>query len=443
MTHDPLSAYDLVHDEIAQRRETGYDVDGAAQLLAAADPDDADALSTLYLEVCRAPRTAGWAYHEPDTLSEIIDVLPAAAMARPPHDLSESALADRVRGGWLGRIAGCNLGKPVEDGDHWTAAHLKDYLVRAGAYPLRDYIPVLDPMPAEFVMRENWPRTTRGNVQGSDRDDDIDFSILALHLLERHGSGLAPHHVASAWLRLLPFLQVFTAERAAYRNLIQGVPLADVARTRNPYREWIGAQIRADAFGWVNPGNPRAAAILAYQDASLSHVGNGIYGEMWAAALVATAFTAEGPRDALLTSLSHIPPDTRLAEALRDVLRLHSDGNTWEHALGHIQERCGHYGWVHTVNNAAAVAAGLLWGDGDYTETVGLTVQAGWDTDSNGATAGSVAGVLLGAEALPDHFIAPLEDRTRSALFGFDHARISELAARTTRLAANGLSPRA
>jgi hypothetical protein len=45
-----------------------------------------------------------------------------------------------------------------------------------------------------------------------------------------------------------------------------------------------------------------------------------------------------------------------------------------------------------------------------------------------------VAGVLLGAAALPAHFVEPLQDRTRSALFGFDHARISDLVARTVRL---------
>jgi ADP-ribosylglycohydrolase len=59
---------------------------------------------------------------------------------------------------------------------------------------------------------------------------------------------------------------------------------------------------------------------------------------------------------------------------------------------------------LHTVNNAAVTAAGLLWGNDDYTTTVGLTVQGGWDTDSDGATAGSVAGTVLGAAALPAPF---------------------------------------
>jgi hypothetical protein len=35
---------------------------------------------------------------------------------------------------------------------------------------------------------------------------------------------------------------------------------------------------------------------------------------------------------------------------------------------------CGTAGWVHTINNSALVAAGLLWGEGDYAATVGLTV---------------------------------------------------------------------
>ena len=103
-----------------------------------------------------------------------------------------------------------------------------------------------------------------------------------------------------------------------------------------------------------------------------------------------------------------------------------------------IQATYGHYSWIHTLSNAAVAMAGLLWGDGDYARTVGLTVMGGWDTDSNAATTGSVAGLLLGTSALPARFIDPLHDRTRSALFGYDNSAISELAARTARLALGG-----
>jgi hypothetical protein len=109
-----------------------------------------------------------------------------------------------------------------------------------------------------------------------------------------------------------------------------------------------------------------------------------------------------------------------------------------EAAVDTIRARFGQYSWVHSINNACLITAGLLWGDGDFTATVGLTVQGGWDTDSNGATAGSVIGTVLGADQLPSHFIEPLQDRTRSAVFGYDNSRISELARRTTALAQRG-----
>lgn len=433
--HDAVDMSDLFWHEVAQRRESGYRVDAVVARAEGVDFADRAAAGALLDALSDVPRASDWAYEEPNDLDEVVAVLPAPSSA---GSLPVAAVEDRIHAGWLGRIAGCNLGKPVELGTHWTSAHLKRYLELAGAYPLLDYIPALDPMPAGFELRPDCLGCTRGNVDGSARDDDIDYSILGLHLLEQHGARLHPAHVARAWLQLLPFQQVFTAERVAYRNLVGGLAPAEAARYRNPYREWIGAQIRGDVFGWVHPGAPRAAALLAYQDASLSHTENGVYGEMWTAALVASAFTAGTARAALESSLEHVPPRSRLTEVLRDLLDQHAAGRTWDEALASIQAAYGHYNWVHTLNNAALVTAGLLWGEGDYARTVGLTVQGGWDTDSNGATAGSVAGVLLGTAGLPVRFVEPLHDRTRSALFGFDHSRISDLAARTARLALQG-----
>lgn len=67
----------------------------------------------------------------------------------------------------------------------------------AGAYPLRDYIPALDTMPAGFEFTPHWPQTTRGNIHGSARDDDIDYTILNL-LLEERGPALTTEAVGEA-----------------------------------------------------------------------------------------------------------------------------------------------------------------------------------------------------------------------------------------------------
>ena len=440
--HDPLNLFDLVHDELRQRAESGYVVDEAADRLAGVADDDRAGLESVYRELGQGQRRRDWGYHEPDTLREILDAMPAATYPTTVSGapvLGSDQLSDRVLGGWLGRIAGCNLGKPVENGDLWPPELIRSYLEQAGAYPLRDYIPASDPPAEGYPLRECWRETTRGRIHGSARDDDIDYSILALSLLERRGLDLSIADVAEAMLANLPYLRVFTAERAAIVNLLREVPVESVGQTRNPYREWIGALIRADVYGWAFPGRPDLAVRLAFIDASLTHRANGIYGAIWAAALVSLACVARSVRAAFTASLAWVPERSRLAEALRWVQAEHAAGRTWEETLDAIRHRYGHYSWVHTVNNACLIAAGLLWGEQDFATTVGLTVQGGWDTDSNAATAGSVTGTVLGARTLPPHFIEPLQDRTRSAVFGYDNSRISTLAERTTRLACSGV----
>ena len=135
----------------------------------------------------------------------------------------------------------------------------------------------------------------------------------------------------------------------------------------------------------------------------------------------------------LLEGLQYIPPGSRLAHAVSFVIDLHRREKVFEAAVDQIYRRFGHYHWVHTINNAALVAAALLYGKGDFETTICSVVMGGWDTDSNGATAGSVLGTLLGARRLPGKWIDPLNDRIRSSLKGFDNSAVSSLAQRTVR----------
>ncbi|NBE52710.1 ADP-ribosylglycohydrolase family protein [Streptomyces boluensis] len=347
----------------------------------------------------------------------------------------DGVLVDRIHGGWLGRIAGNMLGKPVEQGETWTRPRIDRYLRRADALPLTDYLPEpADPGDAAD-LRPEWRDCVRGRIDGSCRDDDIDYTILGLDLLTGHGFGFSTEQVGELWLRRLPYRQTFTAERVAYRNLVDGLRPPLTATRDNPYQEWIGALIRADIFGLTRPGMPRRAAALAHKDAVLSHTGNGVYGAMWAAALVSAAFTAPDPRAALGEALAVIPASCRLARSVRRVLALHAADVPWSDTLDLVERETAGLSWIHSVPNAAVITAGLLYGDDDFTRTVALTVRAGLDTDSNGATAGAVAGVRCGAAALPPQWVTPLRDRVRSAVFGRDGARISELAEETVVLA--------
>ncbi|WP_245769180.1 ADP-ribosylglycohydrolase family protein [Streptomyces indicus] len=327
------------------------------------------------------------------------------------------------------------LGKPVERGDYWTRARIDRYLRRYDALPLTGYLPEPVGAEAEFELRPEWRACVRGRVRGSCRDDDIDYAILGLELLETYGFDFTTEQVGALWLLRLPYLQTFTAERAAYRNLANGLKPPLTATYDNPYQEWIGALIRADIHAWTHPGQPRRAAASARRDAVLSHTGNGVYGEMWAAALISAAFTASSVREALDVSLTVFPASSRLARTVRRVMGLHASGLDWSATLDAVDTELSGLGWIHTLPNAAVLTAGLLYGEGDFTSTIALTVRGGLDTDSNGATAGSFAGVLCGACAIPPSWVEPLEDRVSSAVFGWDGTAITELAARTLALA--------
>ncbi|WP_020666016.1 ADP-ribosylglycohydrolase family protein [Amycolatopsis nigrescens] len=363
---------------------------------------------------------------------------PAGWTEPPPLPVpAEEALLDRLHGAWLGRAAGCLLGKPVEK---IPRAGIEEIARATGNWPIRGYFTEAG-LPAEVAARWPWNRRSRPtslaeNIDGMPEDDDLNFAMLALELVERHGGELSTEQVAESWLTELPAGRVFTAERAAYRNLLEAVPPALAAVVRNPFREWIGALIRADVYGWVRPGDPHAAARLAYVDARLSHRRNGVYGAMFVAAMSAAAVTGTNVHAVVHCGLSVVPPDSALAEAVRFGADLGGSGLPLEAALDELHAVYGALHWVHVLNNAALIAYALVSAEGEFGAAVAAAVAAGWDTDSAGATVGAVCGALAGAAGLPEQWTKPLRNRIASSLPGFDRVAIDELARRTLAVAA-------
>ncbi|MFG2140601.1 ADP-ribosylglycohydrolase family protein [Streptomyces sp. NPDC048650] len=354
-----------------------------------------------------------------------------------------ASLAARLEAAWLGRAAGCLLGKPVEklplDGVRALAR-------ATGNWPLDSWFTATGLHPS-VAARYPWNHRSRTtslaeNICQMPEDDDLNYPLLGLLLLERHGHGFTTSDVARLWLDELPAGRTFTAERIAYRNLLDGIEPPATARYRNPFREWIGAQIRADVYGWTHPGDPAAAAAEAWRDATLSHTANGVYGAMFAAAALAAA--AGGGTDvhgALRAGLGVIPGRSRLARAVRFGIaasRAEPTGTAdgFSVVVDRLHHRYGHHHWVHAVPNAALLAAALTHADGDFTGSICRAVSGGWDTDSNGATAGSLAGLLAGRPAaLPERWTAPLRNRLATSIGRLDGIGFDALARRTAALA--------
>ncbi|MET7682277.1 ADP-ribosylglycohydrolase family protein [Streptomyces sp. NPDC005423] len=403
----------------------------------------------------RAPERAGASEEPPsrylrllaeDLLDELAD-LPSTLAESEPTDLARiRALCPewpaprsaptpsraRFEAAWTGRAVGCLLGKPVEK---LPLAAIRRLARSTGNWPLHTYFTARG-VPGELLTAHPWNRRSAAtslaeNIDGMPEDDDLNYPVLNLLLLRRHGRGFSTEEVARLWLDELPAGRTFTAERVAYRNLLTGLEPPRTARHRNPFREWIGALIRADVHGWTNPGDPAAAAEQAHRDATLTHTANGVYAAMFTAAVIAAAATGTADvHTCLRTGLTVVPPASRLARALHDALRLAREHRDFDDVVDqlHATYDTTHH-WVHAIPNTALTAAALAHADGDFTGSVCRAVSGGWDTDSNGATAGSVAALLAGTPAaLPARWTAPLKNRLATSVGDFDGTGFDALA---------------
>ena len=426
--------------ELTQSLEEGKDIGAYEELFrAVAKLPNGDAKTKiadiLFEIVLNAPVRDGYGYNEPSDLETIKLLRPDTA--KPARAPEADKLYDKIYGAWVGRTCGCLLGKPIEG---IRTNELVPLLKLTGNYPMTRYIrdaELTDEICSKFNYRlkgKCYPDT----INCAPVDDDTNYTVLASVLIDRYGIDFTPWDVSRVWLDYQPKNAYCTAERVAFRNFVMGYNPPESAIYKNPYREWIGAQIRGDYFGYINPGNPELAAEMAWRDASISHIKNGIYGEMFAAAMIAEAAVCDDIREIIESGLGQIPATSRLTEDVKSVLAMYDDGKSVEDCFAFIHEKWNEYtdhGWCHTISNAMIVAAALIYGGGDYTRSIGLAVQTGFDTDCNGATVGSVLGMRNGFAALPSEWYEPIGDKLATSIFGVGTVKLSDMAKKTLAVA--------
>ena len=448
--------YALLREEMVQRRDEGAVL--PAELRSRLDALDpvADAWNesvvwSLYDELAAIPADHVLEACEPDELGAIRRLRPHG-----PRDLhwapSEAELVDRLHGAITGRATGCALGKPVEvvgsgvaEGRLTGRRDIKRHLIALSDWPLRDYFSSAD---AGDRIQLRCPQSMREEVSFMEADDDIHYTLAGLAIVEEHGPEFTWEHVADWWASHIPVSDICTAELQAFNNWTsrtarawfepgaRSVATPEFCRThRNPYREWIGAQIRADGWAWVCAGKPELAAEFAYRDACWTHTRNGIYGEMFFAAIQAAAFVEHDARTLVDIGLSEIPADCRLARTIRSSLDICARADDWESAMGEIESLTNAMSppvmnAIHTINNAALCVMALVFGRMDSVDAVTTAVMSGLDTDCNGATVGSIVGAAAGRTALRSDLAGRLNDTVRPNLVGFPEVSMRDIALR-------------
>lgn len=438
--HNIKPQYQNIHDwefyaanlaiEYKQSTEEGLDIENYKDVFDAvaklSRTEIKKKLGDVLFEVISSSKTKdGYRYLEPSDIEQIKGLRKRSDKV---YVLDESRLKDKIHGAWTGRICGCMLGKTVEG---IRTDELIPFLKQTDNYPLNRYIYKsdlssvdLDKYNFNFVSREY-----ADQIDGMPVDDDTNYVVLAQELIEGYGGEFTPCDVAAVWQKYQCKEAYCTAERVAYRNFINGYAPPQSAIYKNPYREWIGAQIRGDYFGYINPGHPERAAEMAWRDACISHVKNGIYGEMFIAAMIAVAASTDVIKDIILGGLQQIPHTSRLYENINDVLNAFESGLSQRQCFAMIHDRYDEFSshdWCHVIPNAMIVAASLLYGNGDFGKSICMSVQTGFDTDCNAATVGSILGMAKGIKDIPDYWQKPINNKLHTSIFSVGTVKITD-----------------
>ncbi len=447
------SGVKLLKSEIAQTEYEGFIVpqELKEEINSLSDTYDANnevEINRLTEKLKNLPKDPNFKYAQPNDLEGIRKERPDG-----PRQLkmafSDAELLDKLHGAWTGRASGCALGKPVEGLGMGGVKELglngrkaiKYYLKNRSHWPL-DYF--FSGKEASDKIRLSCEKSWRENIAYMEPDDDIHYSIIGLKVLEEAGPGFTWEDVARTWNSSLPYAAICTAETQAILNYNIKTPRTAAwgngnsfttpeftRRFNNPYREWIGAQIRADGWAYACAGNPELAAEFAWRDAHWTHTANGIYGEMFLAAMIAAAFVEDDPRKIVEIGLSEIPKNCRLAEGVREALKWIKQYKDFESFMERMEAKYAGMSPVHTVNNALIVVMSLFYGKMNPDKSMCISVMGALDTDCNGASTGSIVGAAAGRKKFGGKLAPALNDIIKPQVFGFQEITMKELAQRT------------
>ncbi|MFC5401235.1 ADP-ribosylglycohydrolase family protein [Cohnella soli] len=272
---------------------------------------------------------------------------------------------NKVHGGWLGKCIGGTIGARMENN--------KDLL--------------------DFTVNDVFPDEIPPN-------DDLDLQILWLHVLEQKGSRIDSRDLADGWLEHCWY--PFNEYGYFVKNYRMGIAPPYSGVFNNDYfRNSMGCPIRSEIWGFISPGHPEVAAQYAYQDGILDHDMLAVQGEQFLAALEAQAFFETDLLRLIEHGMRFIPHDSELSRCIRFVRDGFLQGLGWQDIRARMLRQYASPDASHCVQNIGLTVLALLLGKGDFTETMMIAVNSGYDTDCTAATSGAILGQILGADAIP------------------------------------------
>ena len=295
---------------------------------------------------------------------------------------------------WLGKIIGVRLGAPIENWTHEDIKHtygkITEYLVDYGVFA---------------------------------SDDDINGPLFFVRaLLEECSEDISVEKMGNVLLNYLRENIGFfwwggigiSTEDTAYHNLKKGIKAPEsgsIAVNGKAIAEQIGGQIFSDCWGYIAYGNPDRAKKLAAKMSSVTHDGDGIQGGIFVAVCIALAYNHKDIKEVIDLALAYLDEST-YKDCVMDIIE-QSKELSLEECKAYIFDKysySNYEGVCHIIPNTAIMVMSMLYGDNDFSKTLCILAECGWDTDCTCGNVGSIMGALVGIEGIDFKWIKPIND---------------------------------
>ncbi len=329
---------------------------------------------------------------------------------------------DKVRACWLGKNVGGTLGGPFE--------------CMQGAVDLDFY--------------------THDIAKGVLPNDDLDLQLVWLIAAEREGRKVNAETLANYWLTYI--VPDWSEYGFGKRNLRAGLLPSVSGGYENDFRESNGCWIRSEIWACLAPGRPDIAVKYAYEDAIVDHWGEGVYAEIFCAALQSAAFVESDMEKLIEIGLSYIPKSCAMAGAIRYVQELVKDPSLdWKTARKKLlQKYTSSFGLrpapgqemdpeiptpirgFDAPANVAIVVLAHYYSKGDFSRAVCIAAGCCEDADCTAGTIAALYGIRGGTACIDQKWLEPIGDEIKTISLDLtkhgDCKTVTELTARVARL---------
>ncbi len=310
--------------------------------------------------------------------------------------ISKEKLMDKIKGGWAGQVIGCTYAGPTE--------------FRFNGTMIQEYVPIKWP--------DGYIKWYYENVPGL--YDDIYMDLTFVNVFDRLGLDAPVDSFAMAFATA--GYPLWHANQAARYNILQGImPPASGHWLNNPHADDIDYQIEADYAGLMSPGMPNTAAEISDKIGHIMNYGDGWYGGVYVGAMYALAFISDDVEFVVTEALKVIPEQSLYYKCMSDVIRWHKEfPDDWKRTWFECEKK-----WssdigcpdgvfvpfnIDAVINSAYILIGMLYGNGDFYQTIDISTRCGQDSDCNPASAGGILGAIIGYNQIPAYWMKNLKE---------------------------------